>query len=899
MNTLRNLKKISNTKNFITNKLLTSKYQNFHTLKINKITNNKKSSNISELNFLKLKIFNFSENLENKIQQNPEIIQSNKNEAINFSLLYNPEITEKNILQEIFEKLEKNSEENKPIQNKNMFHKALSDISKRFPLEDLYSIEFYEKNFLRKKFLEKNNPRENLSNFQNNLNPSKTSTSSKPLKFTNIFIETNTNNGNKLTELANNLTIFYQKDDKVNFLETIKNLTNSFRNINNNSLILAENYFDLMNFLKTLCPKEEFISHQENLFEINSFLLIKLINELQLLILEQLGQTSEINFTSFKKFENLISEIFHKFNLFDSSSEKNNTFSHNDNILITKENEEKFFKEENFLQKNLNFYLTNCIGFILKNKENNSIELGKLYFLQALINLKNKNFDKVVELNDKILEIFTQNSEKIKDKNSLEFLENNLNNIYHIYLKSFLISVFVSNKKEQFILLKEASNLIEKFESEFYEKNFHNKNSLNKENEVDAIDNNNSNKDSNAYDIEKDFNFSALKFKVFSSMGITYEQNGFLLDAQKCLEKSLKINTFFLKSNRNLLMEYFLISDILIEKVYNFFNLFRPKYSISKKNFDLAFYLINNNEEKNNRLEIYSKNIINLINQGPDVFNLENMLKLKGFNFEEIKGQQENFSLSLINYFQGKKDYYKASIFIEYLNHIYSIDTNMEENFQSNMNLVNGIKIKTNLKNKNHEEILEGLILLRDSLEIEEFMIQENLNMEKAKDLKKRKNANAKAKEESEENANKANEEVNNDLEFLDNFEVENKFQEIYEDKKLYEITKNFGIALYYNILINEIKCNRYSEAFEKIKFLINFINSQNENKTVGSIIDHPHLLINLNLLAVHYYLIKNQKIYSVPYLREINSMLVKYDWGENTEINTYLKEMVELIKNI
>jgi len=173
----------------------------------------------------------------------------------------------------------------------------------------------------------------------------------------------------------------------------------------------------------------------------------------------------------------------------------------------------------------------------------------------------------------------------------------NSKNIYNTYLKSFLVSIFTSNKKEQFSLWKQTSILIEKLEADFYE-----------------AENKNLNLSKN-YSIEKDYNLSAIKFKVNSSLGIMYEQYGFLLDAQNSFENSLKINPFFLKSNKNLLMEYFLISDILIEKIYNLFNLFRPKYDLSKKNFNLAFYIINDkqHQEKNSKMEKYAENIVDLI----------------------------------------------------------------------------------------------------------------------------------------------------------------------------------------------------------------------------------------------------------------------------------------------
>jgi hypothetical protein len=424
-----------------------------------------------------------------------------------------------------------------------------------------------------------------------------------------------------------------------------------------------------------------------------------------------------------------------------------------------------------------------------------------------------------------------------------------LNHIYYNYLKSFLVSIFISNKKEQFSLLKLTSNLIENFEEEFYE----------------------AEKKPENYIIEKDYNFSSLKFKVNSTLGIIYQQYGYLLDAQKSFENSLRINPLFLKTNKNLLMEYLLISDILLEQIYNYFKLNRLKYDLCKKNFDLAHY-ITNEKEKEKKMQNYMENITNLISHSSEVFNFVNLLNQKSVKFSYYKNKQENFVLSLINYcLENKNDYNTASVFKEYWNTLYEIDTNQEENYINSINIFNFYKINSNKTNRNHQDILDNLISIRDSLSIEEFMIEENTKLEKI-------------------NLDKEN--------IYDNYNPD-KFKEIRENKDLYENWINFGIAVYYNILINEIKCNQHNSAIEKINFLLNFINKKNQNKTIGSVIDHPYLLINLNLLSVHYHLIKNQKIYSVPYLRAINSMLVKYDWGENTKINSYLKEMVELVKTI
>jgi len=853
MKTLKNLK-ISKTKNLLPNKIKNSnaneklfknlnQYSNFITINRHK-------------NLQNLQNFHFCDFLKNSETENfkKEIPYPNKYDAINFSLLYNHE-TKTNNFQKIFEKLNSKNEEEISESKKNLFHKALSDISKRFPLGENYSIDFFEK-IIREKYYENYEPRKNIE------------------KFNNEIVEKST----ELTEIVNEISAFYEKDDKKNFIESFKKLVSAFNNKaqelekdkENPQIFLAENYLELIEYLKRLCNHEEHLLYKENLFNINSLLMIKLINELQIIIMELLGETSEITFTSFKKFGNLISEIMNKFNYSDFSLEKNNTFTEDNNILFDNKN---YFEQENFLSKNLIFYMTNCIGFIKRTKENNSVELGKYYFLLSLIYLKSKNFEKVEDYNEKINEIFIYNSEKISDKNSGEFYENKLNNIYNTYLKSFLVSIFTSNKKEQFSLWKQTSILIEKLEADFYE-----------------AENKNLNLSKN-YSIEKDYNLSAIKFKVNSSLGIMYEQYGFLLDAQNSFENSLKINPFFLKSNKNLLMEYFLISDILIEKIYNLFNLFRPKYDLSKKNFNLAFYIINDkqNQEKNSKMEKYAENIVDLIAQSKDNFNLVNMLNPKSKKFLHIKTQQENFILSLINYFQeNKNDYATAKIFKEYLNTLYELDTNQEENFMNAINLLNNFKINSNVKNKNPQEILENLNAVKDSLRIEEFMNEEYKIFE-------RKALNKQETVIPEENKSEENEIQNEENE---NISVK-KLENLRENKILYENWINLGITIYYNILINEIKCNQYTEAKDKIIFLINFINLQNENKTIGSVIDHPYLLINLNLLAVHYHLIKNQKIYSVPYLRAVNSMLVKYDWGENTKIKSYLKEMVELIKTI
>lgn len=840
MNTLRNLKKISKNKN-LQNYTNENFFKNSNNIS-NKIFNlgNFSFFSVNKTNYKKIQNFSFCENLQ---KENPkqEIPLPKKPEAINYSLLYNPETSLSN-LQKIF--LNLNSKNLPKIEfNKNMFHKALLDISKRFPLGENYSIEFYEK-FIKEKFYEKMNPRKDSA------------------KFSNYTVEKN----HELIELVNELSAFYENDDKKNFVDSFKNLikvlnnsVNFFNKENESSQIfLARNYLDLIDYLKNLCEHEENSTYKENLFNINSLLLIKLINELQVITLDLLGSTNEINVHSFRKFENFIAEIFNKFHIIDFSVEKNNTFSEN-NILFDNKN----YFEENFLTKNLIFYLTNCIGFIKNTKENNSVELGKCYFFLASINLKMKNFEKAQEFTEKINEVFTHNFDK-KEKNSEEYFQNKLNLIYHIYLKSFLVSIFTSNKKEHFSLMKQASVLIEKLQVEFYEME----------------------KKPENYNIEKDYNLFALKFKVNSNLGIMYEQYGFLLDAQKSFEISLKINPNFLRTNKNLLLEYLLISDILIEKIYNFFNLNRQKYEISKKNFNLAYYIINENTEKNSRMETYAENIKNYIDQSSDVFNLVNMLNPKSPKFTQLKTQQENYILSLINYFQeNKKDYNTASIFKDYWNNLYSLDTNLEENFINSMSLLNNYKINSNVTNKNPQEILENLISLRDSLFIEEFMNEEN-----------RKFGEKNPKEE---------ELIENNEEIIDLFGKDistskgNLIKGTKENEEFYENLRNFGIAIYYNILTYEIKCNQHEEAMEKIKFLINFINKQNENKPTGSVIDHPYLLINLNLLAVHFHLIKNQKIYSVPYLRAVNSMLVKYDWGENTKINSYLKEMVELIKLI
>jgi len=516
-------------------------------------------------------------------------------------------------------------------------------------------------------------------------------------------------------------------------------------------------------------------------------------------------------------------------------------------------------------------FINNSIAVLAKQYGEHSSDVATFYYMLAYINLKFKNFEKAEDYIEKSFQIYSKNKKNSQDEKTREAILNEITHLQYLYIKSQLIGVYVPNKKETFLILKQASELIDSIESKYFT-------SLsNKSNNLEE-----------SIALEKNYDFSSLKFKVNYNLALFYKQYNFILEQQTCFEKSLQINTFPLKTNKNLMQQYNIASKFLLE-LYQNLNLKRNIYDLAKRNFGLAFYIINDKAEQSENLSFYADLVIRDINRSFDKFNYSALLNPNSSSYNYFKNNQENFVLSLISYFQKEKNNYTiGSIFSEYLEILINTDSFQAETLENSYHILLSYYNNINSPMPNYAEANKNLIKLRDQLQLDEFF-QEELKLLETK----------KSNEQIPETSSPTG--TSSPSQEADEFqkELNDKFYFYRKNKESYANWVKLTICFNYNVILNLIKSNEYMEALVNIDYLLNFLNKLNENKTVGSVIEHPYLLINLNFLAAHYYLIMNQKLYSVKYLKAVNSMITRFDWGSNTEINAYLTEMVKLINSI
>lgn len=881
MNTLRNLKILKTSSKSYANKInLTSHLSNS--------SKNNNFSNIFRSNtFLAKNKSNFQNNFNNSNliyanqkksfatrdlkfakQLNPQYnnfnseLDSESNEAVNFNLIYNPESNvEENDINKIFNKFEDPKilktkkanaaqEVDKSLLEKNMLYIALLDINKRFPIKNQYDISNFEK-IIKAKLYKDLNSRKNIDEFTSNL-------------------ETD---GNDLEEKIRNIIRNYKSDSLSLFVSSLSGYIESL--LNETKAKYSEYYFkkfveeiySLKNFLKSLMDKNEINYYGEHLYLINNKVLINLINELDVLVIESLGKAIDFSADFAKSNQEFIIDSINKYNLLDFESEKNFYFKISNNTSLLKSGIKINYFTKDFLSQNLITFIANSIPVLAKQYGENSTDVATFYYMLAYINLKLKNFEKAEEYLDKCYQIYLKNKKDTQIENVRQSHLNDITHLQYLYMKSQLVGLHAPNKKETFQTLKQASELIDKIESNYYS-SIANKNNLFEE--TIGIDRNN--------------DFSALKFKVNYNLALFYKQYNFIMDEQISFEKCLQINTYALKTNKNLMQQYNIASKFILE-MYDKLNLSSNIYNLAKRNFGLSYYIINDKAEQAENLSFYSDLIIRNINNSFDKFNYQNLLNPKSQAFNFYKSTQENFVISLISYFQKEKNNFTiGSIFDEYLQSLVNTDFLQAETLENTYQLLVSYYNNVNNLSPNYSEANKHLIKLRDQLQLEEFLQEELTLLETIKT--------------NETTADEASPESQPEIDEFQK-ELNDKFYFYRKNKDSHQNWLKLAISFDYNIIINSIKNNEYEEALSQIDFLLNFLNKLNETKSVGSVIEHPYLLINLNLLAAHYHLIRNQKIYSVKYLKAVNSMITRFDWGSNNEINAYLNEMVKLINSL
>ncbi len=887
MNILRNLKIIESNnisvKSF-SNKLFLSRYQNpikinssISSLKPSKFQIINKNTNKYNLNcnslFNKQTEFNYTTKrsfstfakeitIDNLNENSTEYKENNSSfDVINFNYLYSlssnsDEANVDNILAKfndlkILTSIKKRKLSNpiketdldKKLAEKNLLYVAYIDVNKRLPLRDQYSLEAFESN-IKTKFFKDLNTRNKSDSYISKISTEELN--NKIDSFTNAYVK------DDLLSFTNNLSLYMQSLEK----ET-KAKFNEFYFVK-----FTEELNSLTKYLKSLFNYEENNYYSDSLYNINNKVIIRLINEIEIIVIETLGKASGFTAEVIKINESIIYNALHKYKIFDFSQEQNLHFKSTNFTSLLEQYNENIFKDD-LIVKSLVPYITNAISVLIKQYGEDSVELSKYYFILSYLNLKLKNFEKAEEYVEKSYGIYTKKKKTLQDENTREYLLNEISHSEYLFIKSQLVGVFQPNKKDSFLILKQASDLVEDIETKYFKL-------------ITSKYNNNINEQ---FCLEKEYNFSALKFKINYNLYIYYKQYNFIMDAQSSLEKSLRINSYALKSNKSLMSQFNLASKLLIE-IYENLNINKNIFDIAKRNFNLSYYIINDENEKSDLMKFYAEKIIENINFSFDKFNLPNMLNSKKPSFVYYKKSQENFILSLISFYQ--KDQYNftvGAILNEYLEYINNTLLLTEETYENSFHLINSYYSNIYSKMGNYSEAVKNLIKIRDQLELNEFLD------DVFSKLKIKNNAN-KEKEDQQrvDDLNKAS---------------EDKFYLYRENEEVLKKWIHLAIAVNYNIIINQIKSNDYEEALENIHYLLKFINRLNENKSFGNVIEHPYLLVNLNLIAAHYHLIKNQKIYSVKYLKEVNSMITKFDWVSKDKINSYLTEMVNLINTI
>jgi len=790
-------------------------------------------------------------------------------DSINFNYIFSPDSSnyeETDIINKTLKKLEEKSLSKSENQDnladeldnsqlkKNMLYIAFSDIKKRFPLKNKYNLDQYE-NLIKSKLYRDLNCRKKLSNFVCKLESDNNDLNIKIKNFMKLY---------KNDELNKFINEVY------GFIEALQNETKS-KYSEFYYVKFIEELISLRNFFKSLLLNNEYDYYSEHLYNINNKILIRLMNELQIIIIQNLGKATSFTAEFAIINQEIILDAINKYKINNFDEEKSIHFKNDEYSSLLKSSLNETYFQKEFLVKNLINYVTISITTLTKQYGEDSIELTQYYYMLSYLHLRLQNFEKAEEYIEKCYSIYSKNKANFQEENSRVYLLKEISHIEYLYVKSNLIGVFTSNKKDSYLILKQASEQIEDLESKYY--------SLINQKNSNFIGEN---------DFEKDYNFSSLKFKIFYNLALYYKQYDFVIDLQACLEKCLQINTLVLKSNKNLMAQYNNASKFLLE-IYENLNKERNLYDLAKKNFGLSYYIINDKSDQEENLKFYSDKVIQNINNSYDKFNYSTLLNPKNSSFNYYKIIQENFVLSLASYFQKERnDFSFAVILDEYLEIIKNSDSLQAETYENTFHIFDSYSRYINSYPTNFKEATKSLIKLRDQLQLEEFLKEELISFEE------------KAKSEVDKTKETQNIEPETTKE-IDEFtkEIEDKF---YFYKKTDESLNewiNLGISIFYNIIINQIKSDDYEEAFANINFLINFINKLNESKSVGSIVEHPYLLINLNFLAAHYHLIKNQKIYSVKYLKAVNSLITKFDWGSNMEINAYLKEMVKLINSI
>lgn len=878
--------------------------------------------------FIKAKLCRFSEAQENDLNNKPnnqELINQENNGGINFNYIYDLETNiEEGDLNKILKQLEdpsllapisKKKTFNEKLEysnlEKNMLYTAYAEINRKFPLKNKYNIESFETLIRAKLYRDMNNRREKA--------------------FYKSKFESNTNT---LSENISHLFKHYQADDYNNFINSFSVYLDAvenelvFKNHGNASIEYVQELFDLSKFLKEqLYDSSAYTYHTEKLFNINNKVIIKLIDEIQVLLIDALGKINpeqkhklaradqavihEFNCEFILLNENIILDIINKYKINEFEKEKYLTFNHIFNRESLLFNKSKVVFTNNFIADNLISYLTNAITVLSKQFGDNSVNVAKYYYMLSYINLKFKNFEKTEEYIEKLNAISNINKEKLKEENSKEFINNEILNVEYLYIKSQLL-IAAGAEADGYALLKRASDIIENIETKYF--------SASLQNFLNSQDNTQSNhyiSTESAFYLDQDYNFSALKFKINYNLGIHLNRRNNLLEMQSCFERCLKINSFCLKSNKLLMQQYLQLSEILLT-VYTDLNLPRKIYDLSKRNFELSYYIINDKAEQSKKMTLYSENIIKFINGSYDKYNCLTLLNPKRPAFDIYKYNQECFIYSMIDYFQNeKKNFIVGKIFNEYLELVSNTNPLQAESYENCFNLLISLYRNIHPTTANFQEATRILLKLRDMLNLEEFLAKEMLRFENQKTEKINKDEASQEKktpndQEEQVQAQAQEEELNvrfkdvpepptdSEIDEIDlQKEKEDKFYYYRKTKENYKNWIDLAIAINYNIALNQIRSNEYNDAFTSIQYLIKFINKLNENKPIGSVIEHPYLLVNLNFLAAHYYLIKNQKIYSVPYLKSVNSMITKYDWGSNEKINAYLTQMVKLINSI
>jgi len=914
MNTLRNLKVLKTSTKSYANKINSTLYTKQNNNMTNLLKNNpsetfNKSNSANKHNnsfllnrnlkkyFATKAFYGKQKNLQSSEFNSSSELDSGKfNEAINLNFLYSAESqAEETDINKILNKLEDHKilnsprkktsggrEVDKSLLDKNMLYIALLDVNKRFPLKSQYDLSNYEKIIKAKLY----------RNFNNRKN------------FDESFYSKLESDSNDLNGKISSFVKYYKNDDLPNFVNSLATYIEALEN--ETKVKFSEFFFvkfveeiaSLRNYLQSLMDKNEYNSYySENLYNINNKALISLANELQIIAIECLGKAQAFSAEFAKQNEHLILDAINKYNLVDFGTEKNLSFkTARHSILFNKSiSAKKVFFTSDFLIKNLIPFITNSISVLSKQYGENSTDVATHYYMLAYINLKLQNYLKAEEYIEKCFRIYSNNNlnnnsqlqqKQEQTSSSCKSILNKITLLQYLYVKSQLIGVHFPNKKETYLILKQASELIESIESIYY-----------------SLFNNNKNDLSEEISLEKNNDFSALKFKVNYNLALYYKQYNFILDQQACLEKSMQINALTLKSNRNLMKQYRIASKFLLE-LYENLSLKRNIYELAKKNFGLSYYIINDKDEQVESLSFYADLIVKNINSSFDKFNYLSLLNPDSSSFNYFRSNQISFVLSLISYFQKEKNNYAiGSILSDYLQIIIDTDPLQVETFENTNQILLSYYININSPTANYAEANRNLNKLRDQLQLEDFLLEESKLFEAKKKTTTTtttttEQAGGEAKAPSDSTIST---QLQPEPAAADEFqkELNDKFYFYRRNKDAYSNWINLAISLHYNIILNLIKSNEYEELLVHIDFLLGFLNKLNESKAVGSVIEHAYLLINLNFLAAHYHLINNQKIYSVKYLKAVNSMITRFDWGSNTEINAYLTEMVKLINSI